>query len=99
MNQDVGLDDPCWQCGTILSAPVSALETGVGPPTSEANPANATGSSSAPIQRQIERDQPTGSVPSADRPRSSFNLGLAAVAIIVLAVIVILVVVVLNQRH
>ena len=41
-NQDVTENDPCWQCGTILSAPTSALTTAEGPPTSAAN----TGSSS-----------------------------------------------------
>lgn len=54
VNQDVSLNDPCWQCGTILSAPPTSIETGEGAPTSEANPANATGSSSARIQRQID---------------------------------------------
>ena len=36
-NQDVSENDPCWQCGTVLSAPTSALSTADGPPTSEAN--------------------------------------------------------------
>ena len=42
INQDVSLNDPCWKCGTILSAPPSALETADGPPTSTANPATET---------------------------------------------------------
>ena len=100
MNQDVSMDDPCWQCGTILNAPVSALETGTGAPSSDVNPANKTGSSSPSIQKQIERDQPRDGVPSSERPRKTgSNVGVVAIAVFVLALIAILVVMYLKTRH
>jgi hypothetical protein len=100
VNQDVSMDDPCWQCGTILGAPPSALETGDGPPTSEANPANQTGSSSPPIQKQIERNQPRDGVPQSERPRtSSLNVGAIAIGALILALIIILAIVFLKMRH
>jgi hypothetical protein len=100
VNQDVSLEEPCWQCGTILGAPPSALETGVGPPSSEVNPANKTGSSSPPIQRQIERDQPQAGVPPSQRPRSApFSVGAIAIGGLILALIIALAIVYLKLRH
>lgn len=99
VNRDVSLEEPCWQCGTVLGAPLSAIETGVGAPTSGANPANLAGSSSAPIQKQIERNTPSGAVPAADRPRASTNTAAIAIALVIIAAIVILVVVFLSQHR
>ncbi len=92
MNQDVSLDDPCWQCGTILSAPVSAIETGVGPPSSGANPANLTGSSNAAVQSQIERNQPASSTrpTQLQEPRRS-KVNAVAIAALILAAVIILI--------
>ena len=100
VNQDVTLDDPCWQCGTILGAPVSALETGQGPPSSEVNPANATGSSSLPIQKEIERDQPHDGISPSERPRvPSSRVGLVVAIGFVIALILIVLIVLLNVKH
>ena len=99
VNQDVSADDPCWQCGTVLSAPPSALETGTGAPTSEVNPANQTGSSSTPVQKQIERDQPRDGVPPSERPRASSGVNVIAIAVLLLAVIIIALLFWLRVRH
>ena len=99
MNQDMTLDDPCWQCGTVLGAPASSLETGAGAPTSEANAANTGGSSNAAVQTQIERERPSGAVPSADRPRGTLTANVIAIAVIVIAALLILVVVMMKFRH
>jgi len=100
MNQDVSLEEPCWQCGTVLGAPVSAIDTGEGAPSSQANPANQTGSSSAPIQKQIERDQPRDRVPASERPRTSPSITSAiAIGAFIVALLVILLIVYLKIRH
>ena len=102
VNQDVTLNDPCWQCGTILGAPVSAIETGVGPPTSEVNPANKTGSSNPMVQSQIERNRPRDrdEMPPSQRPRtSSFNVGVVVVVGVIIAFLVMLLVVYLKMKH
>ena len=40
INENVSLDEPCRKCGTVLGAPMSSLDTGVGAPTSEMNGAD-----------------------------------------------------------
>ncbi len=88
VNQDVSADDPCWQCGTILGAPESAIDTGTGAPTSEANPGNKAGSSGAPIQKQIERTQPQDKIPLEQRHAPSKpNYAVMGIALAVLALI------------
>jgi hypothetical protein len=99
VNQDVSLDDPCWQCGTILSAPVSAIDTGVGPAASEVNPANTGGSSSPPVQQQIERERSGPGTPPSEQPRtSSFNVGAIAIGLTILALIIIVIIFYLKTR-
>ena len=51
VNQDISTNDPCWKCGTVLSAPISALSTGIGPPTSQAN-SSATSAAKPPTKVQ-----------------------------------------------
>ena len=100
VNQDVGLEDPCWQCGTVLSAPPSALDTGDGPATSEANPANRLGSSSAPIQKQIDRNEGRDSAPTPRPDKGTpLNAYVISIAAVILAVIIILVWLALKLRH
>src|SRR5436305_1734750 len=90
MNQDVSADDPCWQCGTILNAPPSAIETGTGPPTSEANSAGQTGEVSPAIQKQIERTGPQEKVPLAQRHKPMGpNVAAIAIGATILAMIII----------
>ena len=60
INQDVSLDQPCLKCGTILGAPGSALETGDGPPASEANRTNKGGSADAITQKRRTEDAAAG---------------------------------------
>jgi len=100
MNQDVSADDPCWQCGTILGAPESAIDTGTGAPASEENPANKSGSSSAPIQKQIERGQPREKVPLEQRyAPSKPNYAAIAIGLTILAVIIIALLFALKVIH
>jgi hypothetical protein len=99
VNQDVSLNDPCWQCGTVLGAPVSALDTGTGAATSEANPNVAGSISSAPVQ-QVERDRPDEGAPIVERPQpSSPGVGKIVLAITIVALIVIVIVFYFTTRH
>jgi hypothetical protein len=87
VNQDVSLNDPCWQCGTILSAPPSALETGEGPPSSAASSANVTDSNRAPVQQQVERDKGDSS-PSPHHPSPTLNKVAIWIIVLVIALII-----------
>lgn len=90
VNQDVELDDPCWKCGTILGAPASAIDTGVGAPASDVNPANSQGSSEPKIQKQIEREQPVGTPAPSERPKtSSTNVAVVFVVVAILAIAIV----------
>ena len=83
VNQDVSLNDPCWQCGTILSAPPSALETGEGPPSSAVSSANVN----APVQQQVERDKGDRS-PSPHSPSPTLNKAAIWIIVLVIALII-----------
>lgn len=90
VNQDVSPDDPCWQCGTILNAPASAIETGTGPPTSEANPSDPSAAVSPAIQKQIDRADPQAKVPIEQRYKPMGpNVAVIAVSATILAMIII----------
>ncbi|HLK60977.1 MAG TPA: hypothetical protein VKU00_30715 [Chthonomonadaceae bacterium] len=101
-NQDVSENDPCWQCGTILSAPPSALETEEGPPTSAANPTSqppapkretpAAQSQFAPL---LQRTDLPPTTPSSARRT---NMGVV-IAVILVLVAVIVVAVLLLRPH
>ena len=100
VNQDVGMDDPCWQCGVIIGAPLSAIDTGVGPPASDANPAGRTVTPSAPGQTQIERDRTRKVDLPADKGTSrSSTTAIIAVVAVLLAMIVIVLWFYLKTRH
>jgi hypothetical protein len=103
VNQDVSLSDPCWKCGTVLSAPPSALETSAGPPTSEAN----AGVSSPPkprtkVQQALAESETTPPAPIYAEPpvpaspsRTAMYIG---IGVLVVALIILLVIFLLN-RH
>lgn len=100
MNQDVTVDDPCWQCGTVLSGPRSAIDTGDGAPTSEADSASRTGSVSPAIQKQIERTRPQDKIPLAQRHKPvGPNVAAIAVSATILAIIVIAILLYLKVLH
>ena len=100
VNQDVSGDDPCWQCGTLIGAPVSAIETAGGAPSSEANPANATASSNLQVQKEIEKTRPAGGTPPSERPRaSSTNVSAIVIGTIILVVLVAVILFYVMKHH
>ena len=104
-NQDVTEKDPCWQCGTILSAPVSALNTGDGPPTSAANAVQAESTAApAPVPaaappktpQLAQRPAPPAPVsPAPARPA----IPVAMIAIVVLLILAVILGVIFLRPH
>ena len=57
MNQDVSADDPCWQCGAVLGAPVKVAGLESGTPSDAGSAPSPAGNSVAPVQKQVTRPQ------------------------------------------
>lgn len=60
INDDASADDPCRNCGTILNAPLSALDGAGYPPSSAANGADQIPS------KEVAAKQPVRSVRETD---------------------------------
>lgn len=50
INEVASADEPCWKCGTILGAPLSALDDAGSPASSAANGADRVNLSAAALQ-------------------------------------------------
>ena len=93
VNQDVKTNDPCWQCGTVLSAPVSTHVAEVGSGTTGTKSAGETVTSTAPILKQNERNPAKERVPISQRPRTStpdyraIVIALAVIALLIAGVV------------
>ena len=100
VNQDISLNDPCWKCGTLLSAPPSALETVDGPPTSAANPMTETKPLTKVQQALAQSETPPPAPVYAERPEVPANRTFVYIGIGVLVlVLVILLLVFVFNRH
>src|SRR5438132_117249 len=102
VNQDVSPNDPCWKCGTVLSAPVSALDTGVGPAASTANPVDsAPAKPPTKVQQALAESEqrPAGPVYAEPPAASPSRVGLYIFLGVIVVALIILLVIYLLKAH
>ena len=83
-NQDVTEKDRCWQCDTVLGAPVIAAEPTS--PTASAEQKPPTAPRPTQVQKQVEPTPPT-SRPTAPTSQSRFPVAPVVIGVVLLLIV------------